>query len=38
MWNLTGRAFGTALSGQSTPEEAAKGLLQEIEKQMAAKG
>ena len=36
MWNLTGRAFGTALSGQSTPEEAAKSLLQEIEKQMAA--
>jgi multiple sugar transport system substrate-binding protein len=38
MWNLTDRAFGTALSGQSKPEEAAKGLLQEIEKQMAAKG
>jgi multiple sugar transport system substrate-binding protein len=38
MWNLTGRAFGTALSGQTTPEEAAKALLQEIGKQMASKG
>jgi maltose-binding protein MalE len=38
MWNLTDRAFGTALSGQSAPEEAAKGLLEGIKKQMAAKG
>jgi maltose-binding protein MalE len=38
MWNLTGRAFGTALSGQSTPEEAAKDLLREIGQQMASKG
>lgn len=38
MWNLTGRAFGTALSGQSSPEDAAKDLLQEIEKQMPSKG
>jgi maltose-binding protein MalE len=38
MWNLTDRAFGTALSGQASPDEAAKDFLQEIKKQMAAKG
>jgi multiple sugar transport system substrate-binding protein len=38
MWNATGRAFGTALSGQRTPEEAAQELLDEIGKQIDSKG
>jgi multiple sugar transport system substrate-binding protein len=38
MWNETGRAFGTALSGQRPPEEAAKDLLQELQKRMTQKG
>jgi multiple sugar transport system substrate-binding protein len=38
MWNLTGRAFGTALSGQRSTDEAAKDLLQELQKLMVKKG
>ncbi|HEX2556088.1 MAG TPA: extracellular solute-binding protein [Microvirga sp.] len=38
MWNAVGRAFGTALSGQQTPENASKALLQTIQKLMASKG
>jgi len=38
MWNATGRAFGAALSGQSSLDEAAKELLQEIGKLMNSKG
>jgi multiple sugar transport system substrate-binding protein len=38
MWNEVGRAFGTALSGQQTPEDASKALLQTIEKLMTTKG
>lgn len=38
MWNLTGRAFGKALSGQTSPEQAANDLLREIGKQMASRG
>jgi multiple sugar transport system substrate-binding protein len=34
LWNETGRAFGTALSGQSSPEDAAKALLDTIAKDM----
>ncbi len=32
MWNLTSRAFGAALSGQTPPEEVAKNLLVEIQR------
>jgi multiple sugar transport system substrate-binding protein len=38
MWNEVGRAFGTALSGQQSPEEASKALLQTMQKLMASKG
>jgi multiple sugar transport system substrate-binding protein len=38
MWNSTGRAFGTALSGQRSTDEAAKDLRQELDKLMAKKG
>ena len=38
MWNATDRAFGTALSGQTSPQDAAKHLLQEIGKSIPAKG
>ncbi len=34
LWNTTSRAFGTALSGQSSPEEAAGALLAEIERML----
>ncbi len=34
MWNATGRAFGAALSGQTSPEDAAKGLIDDISKQL----
>jgi len=35
---LAGRAFGMALSGQRSPEDAAKELLQEVRKLMPPKG
>jgi multiple sugar transport system substrate-binding protein len=38
MWNSTGRAFGAALSGQRSPDDAAKDFLQEINKLMPSKG
>jgi multiple sugar transport system substrate-binding protein len=38
MWNATGRAFGAALSGQRSPDDAAKDFLQEINKLMTTKG
>jgi multiple sugar transport system substrate-binding protein len=38
LWNLAGRAFGMALSGQRAPEDAAKELLQEVRKLMPPKG
>jgi hypothetical protein len=34
MWNSTGRAFGAALSGQTSPEGAAKQLLDDVSKQL----
>jgi multiple sugar transport system substrate-binding protein len=34
MWNATGRAFGAALSGQTSPDAAAQQLLDEISKQL----
>jgi len=37
MWNATGRAFGAALSGQRSADDAAKDLIQEIGKLMASK-
>jgi multiple sugar transport system substrate-binding protein len=37
MWNATGRAFGSALSGQRSPDDAAKDFLQEINKLMTSK-
>lgn len=37
MWNATGRAFGAALSGQRSADDAAKDLIQEISKLMASK-
>jgi multiple sugar transport system substrate-binding protein len=37
LWNETGRAFGAALSGQRSPEDAANDLLQAINKAMATK-
>jgi multiple sugar transport system substrate-binding protein len=38
MWNATNRAFGEALSGQVSSQQAADELLAEIGKQMAGKG
>lgn len=38
LWNLAGRAIGTALSGQRSPDDAAKDLLQEVRKLMPSKG
>jgi multiple sugar transport system substrate-binding protein len=38
LWNLAGRAFGTAMSGQRSPDDAAKDLLQEVRKLMPSKG
>lgn len=38
MWNLTGRAFGSALSGQVTPEAAATELIDGVSKLMKTRG